>query len=276
VTDDGLVVRPGVPLAEHTPWRTGGTVWAHVVAHHEDAAVQALKECRKASWSCMVLGAGTRTVFLDGDVGGVVLRLGGELATARVDGTTIVAGAGFPVPALVALAEAHGLSGLEEVVCTAGSVGAAVLLDDAWEPLVTVVRTIKRDKVVEDALVPVRRRKNAVVLGVRLVLTADTPGAVQERTRAQWRAQRPAPACSWFQAPRKGDVRDILQSAALPLVRLRRTAIPEASPECLVNLGGGTAADLALLHKSAQDRVKKVRAIDLGRAIKWAGSKPSP
>ena len=120
-----------------------------------------------------------------------------------------------------------------------------------------------------------RRRKNAVVVGVRMVLAKDAPTKVQARTAAQWRAQRPIPACSWFQAPRRGDVRDILQSASLPLVRLRRAAIPDAAPECLVNLGGGTAADLALLHKSAQDRVKKVRAMDLPRAIKWAGTRPS-
>jgi UDP-N-acetylenolpyruvoylglucosamine reductase len=105
------------------------------------------------------------------------------------------------------------------------------------------------------------------------LLTQDTPAAVAARTQDRWRAQRPAPACSWFQAPRRGDVRDILQSASLPLVRLRRTAIPDAAPECLVNLGGGSASDLALLHRSAQDRVKKVRAIDLGRAISWAGTK---
>lgn len=273
MTDDGLVVRPAEPVSSHTPWRTGGIVDAHVIAHTEAAAVLALKECRKAQWACMVLGASTRTVFYDGPVSGVILRLGGELARARVDGTTVVAGAGCPVPVLVALAEQHGLSGLEGMACTAGSVGAAVLLDDAWEPLVTVVRTIRRDKVVEEALVPVRRRKKAVVLGVRMVLTQDTPTGVAARTQDRWKAQRPAPACSWFQAPRRGDVRDILQSAALPLVRLRRTAIPDAAPECMVNLGGGSASDLALLHKSAQDRVKKVRAIDLGRAISWAGTK---
>ncbi len=274
MTDDGLVVRLAEPMARHTPWRTGGIVPAHVLAHTEDAAVLALQECRQAGWPCLVLGAATRSVFLDGDVDGAVLRFAGELASARVDGTTLVAGAGCPVPVLVALAERHGLSGLEDMACTAGSVGAAVKLDDAWEPLVTVVRTIRRDKVVEEALPSVRRRKGSVVLGVRLVLRQDTPTAVAARTRDRWRAQRPVPACSWFQAPRRGDVRDILQSAALPLVRLRRTAIPEVAPECLVNLGGGTAADLALLHKSALDRVKKVRAIDLGRTISWVGNKP--
>jgi UDP-N-acetylmuramate dehydrogenase len=274
-SDDGLVVRLAEPLAPHTAWRTGGTCDAYVVAFHEEAAVQAILQCRQAGWAWQMLGATTRTVFRDGPVPGMALRLGGELAHFHIDGTTLVAGAATPVPALVAAAEARGLAGLEAFATTAGSVGSAVLLDDAWEDVVTSVRTIRRDKVAEDSLHAVRKRKNSVVLGVRILLTAEAPGPVQHRTEKLWRAQSPAPACSWFTAPRRGSVRDILHSASLPLVRLRLAAIPDAAPECMVNLGGGTAADLNLLFKSAQDRVKKVRGIDLARAVQWAGTKAS-
>jgi UDP-N-acetylmuramate dehydrogenase len=273
VTDDGLVVRPYESLARHTPWRTGGTATAFVTAHTEDGLVTALRDCRQASVSVQLLGAGTRVVYRDGDVDAVVLRLGGELATIRVDGDIIDCGAGAPVPAVVAVAESHGLTGLEGFATTPGTVGAAVLFDDGWAEVVEAVQTISRDKVVDAELDKLRRKKKGVVVRVRLRLKVDPSGTVPQRTRAVWRAQQPGPPNSWFEPLRKQSARSVLRTVQLPLVRLRRVAIPETAPECLINLGGGTAADLALLHRSAVDRVKKVRGISLESPLKWVGSR---
>ena len=176
------------------------------------------------------------------------------------------------MPALVALAETHGWSGLEPFVATPGSVGAAVLFDDAWAERVEAVGTIRRDKVVEDTLEAVRKRKTSVVVWVRLRLDAADPARVARQTDAEWAKARP-PAGSWYQPPRKSTARAVLRTVRLPLVRLRRVAIPEEAPECLVNLGGGTAADLALLHRSAVDRVKSVRGLTLDARLKWLGPK---
>ena len=277
MTDDGLVVRLHEPLARHTPHRTGGPCDAFVVAWTEAGLITALRDCRQADTKVMVLGAGTRTVFRDPAFPGVVLRLGGELAhlgewaQAQQGPTLLQVGAGAPVPALVALAERWGWTGLEPFACTPGSLGAAVLFDDPWEPLVEAVGTIRRDKVVEAKLSTVRRRRSSVVVWVRLRLQAAEPVFVARRTAHHWLGGTPSPPGAWYEPPRRGSARAVLRSVQLPLVRLRRVAIPEEAPECLVNLGGGTAADLALLHRSAIDRVKSVRGLTLGSQLKWLG-----
>lgn len=271
--DDGLAVHLHAPLASVTPWRTGGTCTAVVTAHTADGLVTALRDCRVAGTSVMVLGAGTRVAFRDGDIDDVVVRLGGDLATIAVEEDTIRCGGGAPVPALVAVAEAHGLAGLEAMACTAGTVGAAVLFDDAWSELVERVGTIRRDKVVDAELAAVRKSKKAVVVEVVLRLRRDRPEAVRQRTATTWRKQAPEAVGSWYAPLRKGSARSVLRSVQLPLVRLRRCAIPATAPECLVNLGGGTAADLALLQRSAVDRVKKVRGITLEPRLKWVGAR---
>ena len=56
------------------------------------------------------------------------------------------------------------------------------------------------------------------------------------------------------------------------MVRLRQAAIPVAAPELLVNLGGSTAADLALLSKSAYDRIRKIRGEVVESRARWFGS----
>jgi len=273
VIDDGLAVRLFEPLARHTPWRTGGACPAFVTAHHADGLCLALRDCRAAGMGWQMLGAGTRVVYRDGEVAQVVVRLAGELSAIEVDGEVMRCGGGAPVPAVVAAAEAAGLTGLEGFACTPGSLGAAVLFDEPWGEVVEGVTTISRDKVVPAELEAVRRRRRSVVVGVTLRLRRDEPGAVRHRTDAAWRAQRPSPPGSWYAPPRKGTARSVLRSVQLPLVRLRRVAIPAGAPECLVNLGGGTAADLALLHRSAVDRVKKVRGITLEPNLKWVGAR---
>jgi len=278
MTDDGLVVLLHEPLARHTPLRTGGPCDAFVIALTEAGLVTALRDCRRADTRVTLLGAGTRTVFRDGPVPGVVVRLGGELASlgqwpvAQAWPTLITCGAGAPVPALVARAAQTGWSGLEPFACTAGTLGAAVQADDRLEERVEAVGTIRRDKVVEAKLSAVRRRR-APVVWVRLRLEAASAAEVRRRTDQHWRQAVPTHPGSFYEAPRRGTARDVLRSVRLPMVRLRRVAIPEEAPECMVNLGGGTAADLALLHRSALDRVKSVRGMTLRARPKWQGSR---
>jgi UDP-N-acetylenolpyruvoylglucosamine reductase len=109
------------------------------------------------------------------------------------------------------------------------------------------------------------------VLGARLTLSADDPAAVAERTAKVWAKQLPVPCGSWYEKPGRKPVRTTLLSSRLQMVRLREVAIPDLAPELLVNLGGGTAADLVLLHRSAIERVARIQGEELASRIKWVG-----
>ena len=80
-----------------------------------------------------------------------------------------------------------------------------------------------------------------------------------------------ATVSSWY-APARAPLREVFASVRLQRVRLRSVAIPETATETLVNLGGGTAADLALLHRSAVERVKVTRGFELDSRVMWAGT----
>jgi UDP-N-acetylenolpyruvoylglucosamine reductase len=66
-------------------------------------------------------------------------------------------------------------------------------------------------------------------------------------------------------------VRTALLDASLGGVRLRQVLIPAVAPEIMVNLGGATAADLALVERSVVDRVKRLQGIELEPRVRWAG-----
>ncbi|MCB9687225.1 MAG: FAD-binding protein [Alphaproteobacteria bacterium] len=264
-----ITVRLQEPLARHTAMRTGGPCEAWVVARTDEDVALVIHDCRRASWKLTMLGAGTRTVVRDGGQRGAVLRLGGELAALDL----VAPGAGAPMPALVELAARAGRGGLEAFVGVPGSLGASLLHDDGWDELVDEVYVLQRGARRTMSL-PDVRRKQPVVLGARLALSERDPVELRREVDARWRHARPG---SWYTPPkpvgrqRPLDVREVLASVRLPMVRLREVAVPALAPELLINLGHGTAADLLLLHRSAIERVVKVRGIDLGSRIGWMG-----
>lgn len=275
-----MIVLTYEPLARHLPLRTGGTCDAFAWVDDDDELATVVRDCRRAEWKLRVLGAGTRVIARDGAHPGAVVRLGGafERIDATDDGCWEV-GAGALLPVLVAAAARDGRTGLERRVCTPGTLGASLLHDDGWDEVVDVVYVLSRD--VRKAIALSELKPQAVVLGARLRLAAAPPAEVAERTAEAWRSRAPGSPGAWYRlgAGRKkgepkarGDVREILSSVRLPMVRLRQVGVPALAPELLCNLGSGTAADLALLHRSAIERVEKVRGIELESLVEWIGT----
>ena len=158
-----------------------------------------------------------------------------------------------------------------------GTFGASLLHDEGWEPLVESVYVLSRD-VRKEVPLDEARKKAPIVLGARLRLAGDEPARIAARMAEHWRTRRPHAPGALYRLTHPGtvrkpkeDVRDVLSSVRLPMVRLRQVAVPSLAPELLCNLGAGTAADLHLLHRSALERVAKVRGIELESRIEWIG-----
>lgn len=272
--NDGLSVRVQEPLARHTPLRTGGPCDAWVVVHRAEALSTVVSECRQAGWKWRLVGACTRTAFRDGPVDGVVMRLGTDFSrVTRVGDTTWRVGAAVPVPALLSVLAEAGHSGLEKLAAVPGTVGASVIWDEGWSDVVVEVEALHRDKLRAVPLEDVVGRSNRIVGAVTITLRESTPSAVQ-RAMATARAKQRSGAAYVLNG--RGEVREVLRSAQLPLVRLRRAVIPDTAPELLVNTGRGGAADLVLLQRSAADRVKRVRGLELQPRLRWVGTEPAP
>lgn len=259
------------PLAKHVAIRLGGPCDAYLVAHDEPGLADAWAWCRERDQRPTMLGAGTRTLGRDGGVRGAVLRLGQGFAGHEVRDAIHWVGAARPVPAMVARARVLGQSGLERFACTAGSLGAALVNDDGWDEVVDKVQIWRRNRITDVDVADVRGKKNVVVVAAMLTLEPSTVEQVTAATRRALARAEPVPPGSWFGAPQTDELRELIRSARLPMVRLRRAAIPRESPEMLVNLGGATVDDVQLLLRSMVDRVKKVRGEALAPRVRWTG-----
>lgn len=273
-TLEGASVRRNEPLSRHLPWRTGGACDVFVVVHRRESLGPALAACRGESLNVTLLGAGTRSAVRDGGLAGAVLRLGTDWASIA-PGETWAVGAAVPVPALVAAAIEAGKSGVEDFAASAGSFGASLLLDEGWDGVVAEARWFWRGATRTGTLDELRKAgKKAIVEGATLRLAAADPATVRKRSLARLKGDVRGvwtPPCSWYEAPKRVGLRDLLERVGLGDVRLRDVLLPAVAPELLVNLGGAPARDLALLHQSAIERVGRETGVVLEKRIGWLG-----
>jgi UDP-N-acetylmuramate dehydrogenase len=122
-------VKRDYPLARLTTIRTGGSAefFARPATVAELEAL--LAWAGERSLEVGVVGSGSNLLVADTGVGGLVLKLDGELSAIELDGERIVCGGGARLPAVAAKAAGAGLSGIEFGVSIPGSVGGAVRMN---------------------------------------------------------------------------------------------------------------------------------------------------
>jgi UDP-N-acetylmuramate dehydrogenase len=264
----GVTWRTDEPLRRHTALRTGGACPHFVVVHTLDALPTAMERLEAHPGTTLVLGAGTRGGFRDGSYDRAILRLGVGFTAMRRDGDIVEVGAATPCPAVAWAAAARGFEGFEALARVPGSLGAALLLDEgAWRDGVREVLLWSRGGA--RWRTPDKARGAKLILAARLSLAPADPARVQALTRAALAGARALPA--WYKPLRRGTPGDELTRVGATGVRVRGASIPVEAPEMLVNGGGGSAADLVLLHRTAVERVARMRGVDLEPSFSFLG-----
>lgn len=252
-------------LAAHTAHRVGGEVPLMVVVHREADLGEAARAVSAVAPSWRALGAGTRVLARDEGHTFAVLRLGHGFSRISREERVVEVGAAAPVPALYAAAARWGLGGLPPWSAV-GSFGASLALDP-WGEVVESVRFLYRGKEREGTLEEARASR--LILGARLRLSPADSGALTRKLSARL-AQGGFSA--WY--PWSRELRHQLTRVEVPGVRVYAVWVPPTAPEMLVNLGGATALELSAVHRSIQERVKKLRGEELGSSAHWWGQSP--
>ena len=122
-------VKAGHPLARFTTVRTGGA--ADWFAHPRDVEglVSVLRWADAEGLAVGVIGSGSNLLVADDGVRGLVLKLGGTLATIEREGDRVFCGGGARLPSAAAKTSSWGLSGLEFGINIPGTTGGAVRMN---------------------------------------------------------------------------------------------------------------------------------------------------
>ena len=118
-----------VPLSKFTTLGTGGP--AHRLGNPGSVGelVEMLAWAREEDLPVAAVGLGSNLLAADDGFPGLVLKLGGELASAQVEDSLLVAGGGAPLAVCLHRARAAELGGLEFMCAIPGTVGGGVKMN---------------------------------------------------------------------------------------------------------------------------------------------------
>lgn len=119
----GERVKMGEPMAKHTNFRIGGPAKWYTEVKTADELTQAIAAANTAAVKWFVLGGGSNTLVADEGIDGLVLQL--AMRDVKIDGTTVVAGAGAISVAVARQTADAGLAGFTWAISLPGTIGGA-------------------------------------------------------------------------------------------------------------------------------------------------------
>ncbi len=286
---------PAPSLADMTTIRLGGHAVA-LVRVEQDADLDLLEPTlARLGGMPFMIGRGSNLLARDGELPVTLVHVDLD-ATPRIIGKTpagevlVQAGAGCPLPRLVAWSAARGLSGLEPLSGIPGELGGALRMNAgsfgaSFTDRVTEVLLFsphaKLRAVPREQLAPGYRHTifpddspDTLVLATTLALTPKDRRSCLEGIRSHIRrkaAVQPVRAMSAgcaFANPEGASAGKLLDQAGFRGKRLGGMEFSPVHANFLVNRGTGTSAEaLELLHM-AQERVKEQFGIALSLEVK--------
>ncbi len=237
-----------------------------------------------------VIGFGSNMLVRDGGVGGVVIRMGREMAGIEVDGDTISAGAGASDPAVAAAARDAGLTGLEFLSGIPGTVGGALRMNAGAyggevKDILIECKAIDPDGnlhklSVDDMGFSYRRCSIPDAWIFTSAVFRGAPGdrdAIAARmaeiraAREETQPMRTRTGGSTFQNPPGEKAWELVDRAGCRGLTIGGAMVSEKHTNFLINTGTATAADIEALGEEVRRRVMESSGIDLHWEIRRIG-----
>jgi UDP-N-acetylmuramate dehydrogenase len=237
-----------------------------------------------------VVGLGSNLLVHDEGVEALVLKLSGELASARADAELLVAGGGAPNAVCLHRARTAGLGGFEFASAIPGTAGGGVRMNAGaygreWRDVVVDAIVVDADgpRTVAAAGLGLTYRHSDlepgdVVAQVRFRLEPSTPEDVKA-TVAELLAQRKATQPtnkrtfgSVFKNPAEGPgAGRLIEECGLKETRIGGAVISPRHANFIENAGGATSDDCIALMAEARRRVRERFEVELEHEVQFLG-----
>ncbi len=232
-----------------------------------------------------ILGNGSNLLVRDEGVAGLVVRVRRAIGGARVEGATIVAGAGAMFPYVANVAAAAGLAGIEFGAGIPGTIGGAIVMNAGWHEheIGGVVREVEwldasgalcRSGREECGFAYRRsafRDRPCIVIGATLALAAGDAREIRARLdafAASRKEHQPTewPSCgSVFLKPPGEFAGRLIDQAGLKGLRVGDVEVSPKHANFFVNLGRATSADVLALVERVEAEVERRFGVRLER-----------
>jgi UDP-N-acetylenolpyruvoylglucosamine reductase len=285
-----IPVEEGVLLSRFTTIGTGGPARLFARPETVEQLGELLVWAAEGGTAVEAIGLGSNLLVHDRGVDGLVLRLSGELAEARVEGETLVAGGGATNALCVHRARDAGLGGFEFASAIPGTVGGGVRMNAGaygsdWRSVLVdavVAGPAGLRTVTADELALSYRRSNLepgeVVARVRFRLVPRPPAEIRAEVRellARRKATQPTTKRTFgsvFKNPPQGPgAGKLIEESGLKGRRIGGALISPRHANFIENAGGATTADAIALMAEARRRVYDRVGVELEHEVRFLG-----
>ncbi len=278
-------------LLKKTWWRAGGMADGFVLATDLPTLVALQRAASETACPVFALGNASNLLVADAGIRGLVVRLGGALATdeALSDGQ-VRFGGGLKLMPLVNRMQRNRWTGLEFFAGIPGTIGGAVRMNAGTALGETVHALIDVDVVLpdgstveltaEDLRMSYRTAHlpaGGIVASARFQTTGANPQESQEKITAHLdhRARTQpvdVPTCgSTFRNPPGDYAGRLIEASGLKGHRVGKAEVSRKHANFLVNTGGATANDIRNLLEHVQQTVENDHGVKLVREVHFVG-----
>ncbi len=284
------IVQEHAPLAPLTWYRIGGPARYLVRPRTPAELADVARRCVDHGLPMRVLGLGANLLVGDAELPGAVIRLDADAwRDVRIDGTTVVAGAGADLQKLIVRTVRAGLAGLESLAGIPGSVGGSVRMNAGGKfgDLGSAVRRVTVmdsagnafDRLKDDLIFGYRTTNITApfILGATLELEADDPDRLVRRTKEIWMYKRNSQPLSGkscgcvFKNPPGRSAGALIDAAGLKGTRVGGAEVSPKHANFIVAHPGCRAADVLSLIARIVGRVRDHAGVELEREVQVWG-----
>lgn len=279
------------PMYKHTSFKIGGPADIMVLPGSPEEISTVVKVCNSTGCPYFVMGNGTNLLVRDGGYRGVIIKIGNNFSSCRIEGQYIYAQAGILLSALSQYAAGASLEGLEFASGIPGTLGGAVAMNAGayqgemkdvleWVKVITpggTVETLPLGQLEMGYRTSIIQRRSLIVVECCLKLRKGDRDKINQRINEYnhlRKSKQPLhlpSAGSTFKRPKGYYAGKLIEEAGLKGKRIGNAQVSEIHCGFIVNLGNASARDVLELIKHIQEQVKAKFGVDLEPEVKIIG-----
>lgn len=278
------------PMSRHTTFKIGGNADVFVKVRDESELKTVISFAKEFDVPYFILGKGSNLLVSDKGVSGVVISLDG-IADIKIDGDTVVCGAGASLRTLCIAAQKASLSGLEFAYGIPGTVGGALYMNAGayggeMSQVVTEAVAIGSDGNIKNLKLAdmklgyrtsVFKNTDLIITSVKFKLKQDDQLKIKAtmddfftRRRDKQPLEFPS-AGSTFKRPEGYFAGALIEKNNLKGVSVGGAQVSEKHAGFVINTGNASCDDVLSLIKKVQQTVKTADGVDLEPEIIFVG-----
>jgi len=278
------------PMNRHTTYLIGGPAQYWVEPRTIGGFAEVVRYLRSASVPIRVIGRGSNLLVKDGGIRGAVIHPAkGEFEEVRVEGETLIAGAGARLKKIASTARNAGLGGFEWMEGVPGNLGGAIRMNagamgtETFDQIVSV-RFLDVDGALrEKPLAEITHHYRSVPeFEERYIVSAVLKGApapreeIDEKLAASHQKRRTtqpvgASAGCVFKNPELCGAGKLVDDLGLKGRGVGRAVVSPVHGNFIVNTGGATAREVLDLVAEIQETAQRERGVSLEMEVKVIG-----